>query len=111
MKGLWFTAIGALLALIGLALAWELTLAPLRPGGSWLVLKAVPLLIPLRGMLHGRRYTFQWVTFLALPYFAEGVVRAWSEPGPVRALALAQAALAVALFFSSAYLAKRLGQT
>lgn len=110
MKALWFAAVGSLLALIALALAWELWLAPIRPGGSWLVLKALPLLLPLRGMLHGRRYTYQWVTFLTLPYFTEGVVRAWSEPAPVRTIALAQAALATVLFVSAAYMAKRLGK-
>ncbi len=91
-------AVASLLALIALALAWELWLAPLRPGGSWLSLKAVPLLAPLRGLLHGRRYTFQWTPFLALAYFTEGVVRAWAEPPPVRTLAAVQIALAVALF-------------
>ncbi len=91
-------AVASLLALIALALAWEIWLAPLRPGGSWLSLKAVPLLAPLFGLLHARRYTFQWTAFLALPYFTEGVVRAWAEPPPVRPLALLQIALAVALF-------------
>jgi uncharacterized membrane protein len=91
-------AVGSLLALIALALAWELWLAPVRPGGSWLVLKAVPLLAPLFGLLHGRRRTFQWTTFLALAYLAEGVVRAWAEPDPVRRLALLEIALAVSLF-------------
>ena len=91
-------AVASLLALIALCLAWELWLAPLRPGGSWLSLKAVPLLAPLRGLLHGRRYTFQWTPFLALPYFTEGVVRAWAEPPPVRILAALEIALSVALF-------------
>jgi uncharacterized membrane protein len=109
VKPLWFGAIGGLLALIVLCLAWELALAPLRPGGSWLVLKALPLLAPLRGMLHGRRRAFQWASFLALAYLAEGVVRGWSEPDPVRTLALAQAALAVALFLSAAFYARRAG--
>ena len=106
MKALWFAALGALLALIGLSLAWELWLAPLRPGGSWLVLKALPLLAPLRGMLHGRRYTFQWVPFLALAYVAEGAVRAWSEGPPVRPLALVEVALATMLFVSAALYAR-----
>ena len=107
MRTLWFAAIGSLLGLIGVALAWELFLAPIKPGGSWLVLKAFPLLIPLRGMLHGRRYTFQWVPFLALAYFTEGVVRAWSEPAPVRTFALAQATLATTLFLAAIFFAKR----
>lgn len=91
-------AVASLVALIALCLAWEIWLAPLRPGGSWLSLKALPLLAPLFGLLHGRRYTFQWTPFLALAYFTEGVVRAWSEPPPVRPLAVLEIALAVALF-------------
>ena len=50
-------AVGSLLGLIALSLAWELWLAPLRPGGSWLVLKALPLCIPLAGLLKNRMYT------------------------------------------------------
>jgi uncharacterized membrane protein len=84
--------------LIALCLAWELWLAPARVGGSWLVLKTLPLLAPLFGLLHGRRRTFQWTAFLALAYFAEGVVRAWAEPDPVRVLAFAEIGLALALF-------------
>src|SRR5690606_28653235 len=38
------TASVCLIGLIALGLAWELWLAPLRPGGSWLVLKVIPLL-------------------------------------------------------------------
>ena len=44
-------ASATLIALIFLCLAWELWLAPLKPGGSWLALKAVFLLAPLFGIL------------------------------------------------------------
>jgi uncharacterized membrane protein len=97
-RALQIGAVASLLALIALSLAWEIWLAPLRPGGSWLSLKALPLLAPLFGLLHGRRYTFQWTPLLALAYFTEGVVRAWSEPPPVRTLATVEIVLAVALF-------------
>jgi uncharacterized membrane protein len=103
-------AIGAAIALIALALAWELALAPLRPGGSWLALKALPLALLLPGMVRGRRRSFQWMTFLALAYLAEGAVRAWSDAPPARTLALAQAALAVALFLAAAFNARQLGE-
>jgi uncharacterized membrane protein len=96
----------SLIALIFLGVAWELWLAPLRPGGSWLVLKALPLLAPLMGILKGRRYTYQWAPILVLAYFTEGVVRAWSEDGLSAALAAAQAALSVAFFFAAIYYAK-----
>ncbi len=91
-------ASAALIALIFLCLAWELWLAPLRPGGSWLALKALPLLSPLFGILRGRRYTYQWSSMLVLAYFAEGVVRAWSERGDSQALAAAEIALSLAFF-------------
>lgn len=88
----------SLVALIALCLAWELWLAPLRPGGSWLALKALPLAAPLAGILAGRRYTYQWASMLVLAYFAEGVTRAWSERGLGQALAGAEVALSLAFF-------------
>ncbi len=88
----------SLVSLILLCVAWELWLAPLRPGGSMLVLKALPLLLPLRGILHGRRYTYQWVSLFVLFYLAEGVVRAMSDQGAGRWLAMAEAILAAMLF-------------
>ncbi|MFW7342772.1 DUF2069 domain-containing protein [Pollutimonas sp. H1-120] len=75
----------SLVALIALCLLWELKIAPLRPGGSLLALKALPLLLPLRGVLKGQLYTLQWAAMLILLYFMEGVVRAWSDPSPMSA--------------------------
>lgn len=91
-------ASAALIALIVLCLAWEFWLAPLRPGGSWLALKAAPLALPLGGILSGRRYTYQWTSLLALAYFAEGAVRCYAEFGTGRALAAAEIALSLMLF-------------
>lgn len=96
-----YVAFGSLLALIILAIAWEGVLAPLRPGGSMLVWKAFPLLLAFFGILRGRIYTFQWASMLILAYFAEGVVRAFSEPWPVRPLALAEVALALTFFVAA----------
>jgi uncharacterized membrane protein len=84
--------------LIVLCLAWELWLAPLRPGGSLLALKALPLALPLMGILKGKRYTYQWSSMLILAYFAEGVTRAWADNGLSRTLAFAQVALSLAFF-------------
>ena len=99
----------SLVALIFLCLAWELWLAPLRPGGSWLMLKALPLLAPLFGVLHGRIYTFQWALMLILAYFAEGVVRAWGDTGPAASLALLETGLAAVFFLSSIAYVRRAG--
>lgn len=95
------TASVSLIALIFLCLAWELRLAPVQPGGSWLALKAAPLLLPLRGILNGRRYTYQASSLLILFYLMEGLVRATSDPaGFSRALAAAEILLSL-IFFAS----------
>ena len=94
-------ATASLIALIFLCVAWELWLAPVRAGGSALTLKALPLLLPLFGVLHGKRYTYQWASMLILAYFTEGVVRAWSERGAGQALALAEIVLSM-VFFTAA---------
>jgi uncharacterized membrane protein len=93
-----FGATATLLALIVLSIAWEWWLAPLRPGGSALVLKAVPLLLALPGVWRRRVYTLQWASMLILLYFAEGVVRGWSDHGLSARLGWLQAALAVIFF-------------
>jgi len=74
-------AIGSLIALIVWCVLWEAVLAPLHPGGSWMVLKAAPLLIPLHGVIRRDVYTLQWSSMVILLYFAEGVVRGYSDKG------------------------------
>lgn len=98
-------AVVSLVLLVILCLVWELWLAPIRPGGSWLALKALFATLPLRGLLHGRRYTFQWSCMFILLYFFEGMMRL-SEPFPGRAMAAAEALLAAAFFVCAVYYAK-----
>jgi uncharacterized membrane protein len=91
-------AVGSVLGLIVLGLAWELWLAPLRPGGSWLVLKVLPLCFPLAGLLRHRMYTYRWVSLLVWIYFTEGAVRAYSDRGLSAQLAMIEVALCLSLF-------------
>ena len=109
MRSLYITANASLVLLIALCIAWELFVAPLRSGGSWMVLKALPLLAPLPGMLRANRYTCQWASLLSLAYFAEGVVRAMSDPAPSRYLAMLEILIATTLFVSLIFLARELG--
>lgn len=106
MKILQTVSSASLIALIFLCLAWELWLAPIRPGGSSLAFKALPLLLPLMGILKGRRYTYQWAPMLVLAYFTEGAVRAWSDKGLSAWLAGAETLLSVVFFFAAIYYAK-----
>ena len=93
-----WAATASLLGLIVLCLAWELVLAPLRPGGTWLALKALPLCIPLAGILKNRMYTYRWVSLVIWLYFTEGVVRGWSDKPPSQWLAWAEVTLCLVLF-------------
>lgn len=107
LRALRLAAAGSLIGLLVLCLAWEMWLAPLRPGGSLVALKALPLSLPMPGILNGRRYTYQWSSMLVLAYFAEGVVRAWSERGVSQWLAAAEIALSL-VFFGAAVAYARL---
>ena len=91
-------AVASLLGLIVLGLLWELWLAPVRPGGSWLALKVLPLCIPLAGLLRNRMYTYRWVSLVVWLYFIEGVVRAWGDKAPGNYLAMVEIALCLLLF-------------
>jgi uncharacterized membrane protein len=93
-------AIGSLATLIVWCVLWEMVLAPLHPGGSWVVLKAVPLLIPLYGVFKRDIYTLQWTSMMILLYFTEGVVRGYSDKGSLSAmLGWGEAAIVCIYFF------------
>ena len=91
--------VGAL-ALIGMCLAWELWLAP--TGRGTLAVKALPLILPLAGLIRMRLYTYRWLSLLVWLYVAEGLVRATSERGRGALLATLEVGLAVAIFVACA---------
>jgi uncharacterized membrane protein len=77
-------------------------LAPLRPGGSWMVLKVLPLLLPLRGVIKRDIYTLQWSSMLILIYLTEGLVRATSDRVSLSAtLGWIEVTLVCVYFFST----------
>jgi len=106
MRAARLTASASLIALVFLCVAWELWMAPMRAGGSALVLKALPLLLPLFGVLRGTRYTYQWSSMLIFAYFTEGVVRAWSERGASQVLAITEIALSLVFFTAAVFYAR-----
>ena len=68
-------ATAAFIDLFILCVAWEWFISPLRPGGSWLILKGVPLLFAIQGLWNGKVYTMQWASMLILLYITEGLAR------------------------------------
>jgi uncharacterized membrane protein len=98
------SAVTSLVVLCVWLLAWEMAVAPLHPGGSLLALKALPLLVPLRGVIKRDLYTLQWSSMVILVYFVEGVVRAWSDRTELSQLMALGEALLVVFYFASALL-------
>jgi len=90
--------VAGLVALVAIEILWETLLAPARPGGGWLALKALPLALLLPGTMRGARKPRQWLVLLLPFYAAEGIVRAWSESGRGAIVATVVALLAVATF-------------
>lgn len=95
-------ALSSLAGLIVLGLAWEMWLAPIRPGGSLLALKVLPLCIPLAGIMKNRMYTYRWVSLMVWLYFTEGVVRGWSDKAPGNYLGMIEVLLCLVLFVACA---------
>lgn len=68
-------ATAAFIDLFILCVCWEWFISPLRPGGSWLILKGLPLIFAIPGIWQGKVYTMQWASMLILLYVTEGLVR------------------------------------
>ena len=90
-------AVAAFVDLFILCVAWEWFISPLRPGGSWLILKGMPLLFAIPGIWKGKVYTMQWASMLILLYVTEGLVRIL-ESGVNFWLALLETVLATTAF-------------
>lgn len=70
----------AFAALAVLSLGWELWWSPLKPGGSLLAIKALPLLLALPFLSRGSLKAYQWWSMLVMLYLCEGLVRMVSDP-------------------------------
>ncbi|MBT8550903.1 DUF2069 domain-containing protein [Polynucleobacter paneuropaeus] len=92
-------ALAAFVDLFILCVCWEWFISPIRPEGSWLILKALPLLLPMRGIWKGNVYTMQWASMLILLYITEGLVRI-TESGWNFYLAILETVLATVAFVS-----------
>lgn len=93
-------ALIACVALIGFGIAWEWQLDPLRPGGSWLVLKVLPLAFALRGLARAELYTFKWMSLLIWVYVGEALVRIVGLSSVERGLAWVSLIISLILAFT-----------
>ncbi len=92
-------AIASVALLITLVFAWqcatEVTVAALTRA----MLFSIPLLLPLPGLLRGRRFTYRWATLCVLPYFVVAITEAFAN-ATVRMWALAMLGIALLWFFT-----------
>ena len=66
---LWTAVVLSLLAWMMVGYPWPICL-----------LAALPLLVPLNGLLRGRRHTYAWATLFAIPYLAFTVTELLVNP-------------------------------
>ena len=71
-QNLALTGYFSLLIVLMINVTW---LIPSRhfPTALVLIVIAGPLLLPMRGLLNNKTYTYQWASFLSLAYFAHGI--------------------------------------
>jgi len=72
-------------ALMATLIAWIIlgTHSENFPTAAMLIFALVPLLFPLRGLLHGKPYTHAWTGFLMLFYFSHGIGELYSTQGSI----------------------------
>lgn len=107
-------AIGRVLTLAGyfgllaLIVNWFTWIAPPErvPRALVLAALAIPLLFPLRGIIHARRYTHQWVGFLSMLYFIIGVDVWYNNPSPEKLLGMLMVLLSMLLMIGSSMYAR-----
>jgi len=63
-----------------------------------MVLKGAFLLVPLFGILRGKRYTYKWLSLFIQFYLMEGLLRSTSDHGLIQQLAIGETILATILF-------------
>lgn len=74
---------------------------PVRlPAYFALLALGTPLLFPLRGLLHGRPYTYAWSLFLALGYATHACIELYSTPSD-RGLAALELGLVLLWYISA----------
>ncbi len=97
--------VAGVVGLVVLGVAWELWLAP--TGRGTLALKVLPLLPFFPGLLRHRLPTFRALSLLVWLYVLEGVVRATTDTGLSRQLAVVELVLCAWLFIATVVYVRR----
>jgi len=76
------SALAGYFALFTLLMLWYTLLSPSShfPIAVMLIFFVTPLLLPLRGFLHGKKTSCAWIAYLSLFYFIHGIAEAYANP-------------------------------
>ena len=86
-------------AMIIFGFLWEILINPLRPTGSLLWLKIIPLVLTLPGLFKARILTFQCLSLLVWLYICEALVRIYSDDWIEILMSSLWLAMSLLLFF------------
>ncbi len=97
-----YVALVGFFGLFALLMAWNTFLYPSAkfPVALILLFTVTPLLLPLRGFLHGNLKSCTWMSYLSLIYFIHGVAEAYANPVE-RNVALFEIAFSLLLCFGA----------
>ncbi|PKM13361.1 MAG: DUF2069 domain-containing protein [Gammaproteobacteria bacterium HGW-Gammaproteobacteria-3] len=97
-------ALAGFFGLFFLLMLWHTQLAPSArfPVALVLLFTLTPLLLPMRGLLHGKPKSCGWAAFISLIYFSHGSVEAYANSAE-RLYAGLEVAFSLMLFFGAAF--------
>lgn len=90
---------------------WHGVIAPSEAVAVWLkpLAWALPLLLPLPGILKGKPYTHAWANFILMLYFVHSLTTLWTHPDE-RLFALIELLLTTGAFIGATYYARYAGR-
>lgn len=87
-----------------LLMLWNTVLATSSklPTAIILIITVTPLLLPMRGFLHGQLRSSAWVAYISLLYFVHGCVEAYAN-NTARTYALLEIVFSLMIFFGAGF--------
>jgi len=73
----------------------------------WILILSLPLLLPIKGLIENRRYTYKWIGFLTLFYICVGISELVTNPD-LKIYALLTILFSTVLFIASIYYSRYL---
>lgn len=98
-------------ALLVWVILWHGVLAPSEVFAVWVkpLVWALPLLLPLVGILKGKPYTHAWANFILMLYFLHSATTLWTHPDE-RLFAFIELLLTTGAFIGATYYARYAGR-